>query len=126
MGTQKKKAGGHKKPIGQKATGASSSKEDMANDSEDGEGTLSSVVMEMNRKKKKSGGFQSMGLDYPVYKGVIKKGYKVPTPIQRKTIPLILQVSSTKQLSKVLSDLLLKYLLTPFLYKSCMSSWEHR
>ena len=48
--------------------------------------------MEMNRKKKKSGGFQSMGLDYPVYKGVIKKGYKVPTPIQRKTIPLILQV----------------------------------
>ena len=99
MGTQKKKAGGHKKPIGKKATGASSSKADKANDSDDGEGTLSSVVMEMNRKKKKSGGFQSMGLDYPVYKGVIKKGYKVPTPIQRKTIPLILQVGSTKQLS---------------------------
>lgn len=24
------------------------------------------------------------GLSYPVYKGVMKKGYKVPTPIQRK------------------------------------------
>lgn len=24
------------------------------------------------------------GLSYPVYKGVMKKGYTVPTPIQRK------------------------------------------
>ncbi|KAK1884282.1 ATP-dependent RNA helicase DDX54 [Dissostichus eleginoides] len=32
----------------------------------------------------------SMGLSYPVYKGVMKKGYKVPTPIQRKTVPVIL------------------------------------
>uniref|UniRef100_A0A8C6SKW1 RNA helicase n=1 Tax=Neogobius melanostomus TaxID=47308 RepID=A0A8C6SKW1_9GOBI len=48
------------------------------------------LVRAQNKKKKKSGGFQSMGLSYPVYKGVMKKGYKVPTPIQRKTIPLIL------------------------------------
>lgn len=32
-----------------------------------------------------------MGLSYPVFKGVMKKGYKVPTPIQRKTIPVILR-----------------------------------
>lgn len=31
-----------------------------------------------------------MGLSYPVFKGIMKKGYKVPTPIQRKTIPVIL------------------------------------
>lgn len=31
-----------------------------------------------------------MGLSYPVFKGVMKKGYKVPTPIQRKVIPVIL------------------------------------
>lgn len=43
------------------------------------------------KSKKKSGGFESMGLSYPVYKGVIRKGYKVPTPIQRKCIPLIQQ-----------------------------------
>uniref|UniRef100_A0A8D0HB29 ATP-dependent RNA helicase DDX54 n=1 Tax=Sphenodon punctatus TaxID=8508 RepID=A0A8D0HB29_SPHPU len=48
------------------------------------------MVRAQNKKKKKSGGFQSMGLSYPVFKGVMKKGYKVPTPIQRKTIPMIL------------------------------------
>lgn len=42
-------------------------------------------------KVKKSGGFQSMGLSYDVLKGITKRGYKVPTPIQRKTIPLILE-----------------------------------
>lgn len=36
------------------------------------------------KKKQKSGGFQSMGLSFPVIKGVLKRGYKVPTPIQRK------------------------------------------
>lgn len=33
---------------------------------------------------KKAGGFQGMGLSYPVLKGIHKRGYKVPTPVQRK------------------------------------------
>lgn len=38
-----------------------------------------------NKKKKKaSGAFQSMGLSFPILKGVTKRGYKQPTPIQRK------------------------------------------
>nr|CAB3482930.1 unnamed protein product [Digitaria exilis] len=41
-------------------------------------------------KKPKSGGFESMGLCEEVYRGVRHKGYRVPTPIQRKTMPLIL------------------------------------
>ncbi|NWX11542.1 DDX54 helicase, partial [Aegotheles bennettii] len=49
------------------------------------------MVRAQNQKKKKSGGFQSMGLSYPVFRGIMKKGYKVPTPIQRKTIPAILR-----------------------------------
>lgn len=36
------------------------------------------------KKKKGSGGFQSMGLSFPVLKGITKRGYKQPTPIQRK------------------------------------------
>ena len=48
------------------------------------------MVQEANRKKEKSGGFQSMGLSQEVWRGVMKKGYKVPTPIQRKTVPLIM------------------------------------
>jgi ATP-dependent RNA helicase DDX54/DBP10 len=30
-----------------------------------------------------------VGFDHAVYKGIIKKGYRQPTPIQRKAIPLI-------------------------------------
>ncbi|XP_058828790.1 ATP-dependent RNA helicase DDX54 [Topomyia yanbarensis] len=42
-------------------------------------------------KKKKGGGFQAMGLSMPIIKAILKIGYKIPTPIQRKTIPLILE-----------------------------------
>jgi ATP-dependent RNA helicase DDX54/DBP10 len=38
----------------------------------------------------KTGGFQSMGLSPGVYKSVMRKGYRVPTPIQRKAIPAIM------------------------------------
>ena len=30
-----------------------------------------------------------MGLSQPVYKAIIRKGYRVPTPIQRKVIDLV-------------------------------------
>ena len=49
------------------------------------------TLVSQNRKKKKSGGFQSMGLSSEVLRGVLTKGYRVPTPIQRKTIPVILE-----------------------------------
>ncbi|XP_078162539.1 putative DEAD-box ATP-dependent RNA helicase 29 isoform X7 [Carex rostrata] len=42
------------------------------------------------KKKAKSGGFESLGLCSEVYGGVKRKGYRVPTPIQRKTMPMIL------------------------------------
>lgn len=45
---------------------------------------------EKNQKKAKSGGFESLGLSQNVFRGVKRKGYRVPTPIQRKTMPLIL------------------------------------
>ncbi|CAG0898499.1 unnamed protein product, partial [Darwinula stevensoni] len=48
------------------------------------------LVSWQNKKKKKSGGFQSMGLSHAVFKGIMRKGYKVPTPIQRKCIPVIM------------------------------------
>ncbi|KAJ3269832.1 ATP-dependent RNA helicase ddx54 [Terramyces sp. JEL0728] len=47
-------------------------------------------IKQVNRKKKKSGGFQSMGLSYPVFKAIQQLGYKIPTPIQRKGIPVIM------------------------------------
>lgn len=45
---------------------------------------------EGKKKGNKKGGFQSMHLNYNVLKGIMKRGYKQPTPIQRKTIPIIL------------------------------------
>ncbi|KAF8545384.1 ATP-dependent RNA helicase dbp10 [Trichophaea hybrida] len=39
---------------------------------------------------KKGGGFQAMGLGVNLLKSITRKGFSVPTPIQRKTIPLLL------------------------------------
>lgn len=51
---------------------------------------LTKQIKSVNRKGK-SGGFQSMGLSFPVFKGVQHMGYKIPTPIQRKAIPALLE-----------------------------------
>jgi len=50
-------------------------------------------IQEKVKKKatKKGGGFQSMGLSFNILKGITKRGYKIPTPIQRKTIPIALE-----------------------------------
>jgi ATP-dependent RNA helicase DDX54/DBP10 len=42
------------------------------------------------RTVKKGGGFQALGLNSNLLKAIARKGYSVPTPIQRKTIPLLL------------------------------------
>lgn len=42
---------------------------------------------QIKKKKKGSGAFQSMGLSFPIIKGITKRGYKQPTPIQRKVRP---------------------------------------
>lgn len=38
----------------------------------------------LQKKTKKGGGFQAMGLSFHLLKGITKRGYKIPTPIQRK------------------------------------------
>lgn len=40
---------------------------------------------------KKGGGFQAMGLSMTLLKAIQRKGFNVPTPIQRKAIPLLLE-----------------------------------
>ncbi|KAI9821782.1 MAG: ATP-dependent RNA helicase dbp10 [Pycnora praestabilis] len=42
------------------------------------------------RSVKKNGGFQVMGLNSKLLRAITRKGFSVPTPIQRKTIPLLL------------------------------------
>ncbi|RHY35336.1 hypothetical protein DYB32_000189 [Aphanomyces invadans] len=43
-----------------------------------------------DKKATKQGGFQSLGLSPPIFKAVMAMGYKVPTPIQRKSLPHVL------------------------------------
>lgn len=42
----------------------------------------------------------SLGLDHPINKGIFRKGYKVPTPIQRKAIPAILEGKDVVAMSR--------------------------
>ncbi len=66
--------------------------------SSDDEGFIAETQAASNRKAsnlkgrsvKKGGGFQAMGLNANLLKAITRKGFSVPTPIQRKTIPLLL------------------------------------
>ena len=42
------------------------------------------------RSVKKGGGFQAMGLNANLLKAITRKGFSVPTPIQRKCVPLVM------------------------------------
>jgi len=42
-------------------------------------------------KPGKGGGFQTYNLNPLLYKAILQKGYHLPTPIQRRAIPIILQ-----------------------------------
>ena len=46
---------------------------------------------EFKKKKKKGGGFQSYNLSNFLFRAIMAKGYKLPTPIQRKCIPPVLE-----------------------------------
>lgn len=69
-----------------------------SDDSEGDEAFIAATQAARNRKgvtkdgkpAKKSGGFQAMGLSRHVLKAIARKGFSVPTPIQRKTIPLLM------------------------------------
>ncbi|KAI5295837.1 ATP-dependent RNA helicase dbp10 [Ascosphaera acerosa] len=67
-------------------------------DDDDDASFIASKQAQANRKAshlqgrtvKKGGGFQAMGLNALLLKAIARKGFAVPTPIQRKTIPLVL------------------------------------
>ncbi|PSR81894.1 P-loop containing nucleoside triphosphate hydrolase protein [Coniella lustricola] len=47
--------------------------------------------MKSKSAKKSGGGFQTMGLNENLLRAILRKGFKQPTPIQRKAIPLVLE-----------------------------------
>lgn len=69
-------------------------------------------------KKAKSGGFESLGLCPEVYRAVKRKGYRVPTPIQRKTMPLILDGADVVAMARTGSGKTAAFLI-PMLQRLC-------
>ena len=53
--------------------------------------SLDRLSPQLKSAKKKSGGFQSMNLKPSIFRAIKAKGYNLPTPIQRKVIPLALE-----------------------------------
>jgi superfamily II DNA/RNA helicase len=49
------------------------------------------------KKSKKNAGFQGMGLSDVTIKAILKRGYKTPTAIQRRTIPIIMEGKNCEQ-----------------------------
>jgi len=69
-----------------------------SDDGSDDEAFIAAKQAASNRKAsnlgksiKKGGGFQAMGLNALLLKAIAQKGFKIPTPIQRKAVPLMLQ-----------------------------------
>ncbi|KAL5338305.1 ATP-dependent RNA helicase dbp10 [Aspergillus crustosus] len=71
----------------------------LADSGDDDEAFIAAQQVSANRKSanlkgrtvKKGGGFQAMGLNANLLKAITRKGFSVPTPIQRKTIPVIME-----------------------------------
>lgn len=62
-----------------------------ADDDDELSGGTEHFVSLKGKKGSGSGGFQTMGLSAPLLRGITRKGFKVPTPIQRKCVPLVLE-----------------------------------
>lgn len=76
--------------------GAVAQQADPFADDDDDDAFIAASQAAANRRNdskaaKKVGAFQHMGLNANLLKAITRKGYSVPTPIQRKTIPIILQ-----------------------------------
>jgi hypothetical protein len=66
------------------------------------------------RKKSSGGSFAALGLSLPVIKGAMRKGYRLPTPVQRKCIPVILSGKDVVAMARTGSGKTAAYLLPLF------------
>ena len=65
------------------------------------------------------GGFQSMNLSPPIFAGVKKLGYRTPTPVQRKSLPILLTGSDAVVMARTGSELISFVCVCQFNLQSC-------
>ena len=74
------------------------------------------------KKKVSKGGFQSMGLEKEILRGILNMGYKVPTPVQRNTLPIALSGKDVVCMARTGSGKTCAFLVPMFAHLGC----EHR
>jgi ATP-dependent RNA helicase DDX54/DBP10 len=55
-------------------------------------------------KSKNGNGFESLNLSPPVFAGIKKLGYRTPTPVQRKSLPILLTGSDAVVMARTGSE----------------------
>jgi len=61
-----------------------------------------------------SGGFQALNLSPPIYAGIKKLGYRTPTPVQRKSLPILLTGSDAVVMARTGSEYILYIIVVVF------------
>ena len=56
------------------------------------------------------GGFQALNLSPPIFAGIKKLGYRTPTPVQRKSLPILLTGSDAVVMARTGSEWICFYL----------------
>ena len=65
------------------------------------------------------GGFQALNLSPPIYAGIKKLGYRTPTPVQRKSLPILLTGSDAVVMARTGSECIL-YIIAFFYVWHCL------
>ena len=78
------------------------------------------------KKGKKKGGFAAMGLSTAIYRSVMRKGYRMPTPIQRRAIPHILAGEDVVAMARTGSGKTASFLLPAVVREKTRSRWTRR
>lgn len=63
------------------------------------------------QSNKKAGSFQAMGLNKSIYRGIMKMNFRLPTPVQRKSIPILLSGSDAVIMARTGSGKTLAFLI---------------
>jgi ATP-dependent RNA helicase DDX54/DBP10 len=75
---------------------------------------IKETFKEMSQKNGSGGGgngFKPLGLSDPVFRGVVRMGFRIPTPVQRKALPVVLSGADTVVMARTGSGKTIAFLI---------------